>query len=225
MGIDSTKDKIDTGLRSRKTTTATVQTRHSKQESERDSVEGLIPYKIIIDSSSYASEPSSPILELTDQKQVVGITIQKAISEAPASISENDQKTRPNITNEIEEESSTDYSREFKDETTLKEKSFQELMHSVSLSDITSMVVLDKESLEIGTYSSSLLSHNHSFSKITLGMVTQHMEEETVRSRHKISFPKIKEKASIDKAKKQVRELDKIKQEYLDMGQANKMPM
>ena len=128
----------------------------------------------------YASEPPSTILELTDQKQAVGITIQKAISEAPASISENDQKIRSNITAEIEEELSTDYSREFKDETTLEEKSFQKLMYSVSLSDITSMVVLDKESLEIETSSSSLLSHNHSFSKITLGMVTQHMEEETV---------------------------------------------
>merc|ERR1712215_605190 len=115
MGIDSTKDKIDTGLRSRKTTTATVQTRHSKQESERDSVDGLIPYKIIIDSSLYASEPPSTILELTDQKQAVGITIQKAISEAPASISENDQKIRSNINAEIEEELSTDYSRELKD--------------------------------------------------------------------------------------------------------------
>ena len=50
------------------------------------------------------------------------------------------------------------------------------------------------------------------------------MEEETVRSRHKNSFSKIKEKASIDKAKKQVKELDKIKQEYLDKGQDNKMP-
>merc|ERR1712215_578140 len=142
----------------------------------------------------------------------------------PASISENDQKIRSNITAEIEEELSTDYSRESKDETTLKEKSLQELIHSVSLSDITSMVVLGKESLEIETSSSSLLSHNHSVSKITLGMVTQHMKEETVRSRHKNSFSKIKEKASIDKTKKQVKELDKIKQEYLDKGQDNKMP-
>merc|ERR1712215_276196 len=56
------------------------------------------------------------------------------------------------------------------------------------------------------------------------GMVTQHMKEETVRSRHKNSFSKIKEKASIDKTKKQVKELDKIKQEYLDKDQDNKMP-
>jgi len=227
-----------------RTTTATVQTSYSRQESERDSTDGIIPSEIIVDPSSYASKPPSSILELIDQNQAAGSSIQKTISEALASISESDQKTRSNITAEVEEELSTDYSSQFEDESTLKEKSFQAVLPSVShrrrsmkiaekkklirefSSDASesSLVVTDKENIDLETSSNSLFSDNHSFSKFTLEMVTQYMEEETVRAQHKNSLLKIKEKALVDKAKKEVEELNKFKQECVDKGLDDKMP-
>ena len=89
--------------------------------------------EIVPDSRTLSSKPSSSILELIEQNQAAGSSIQRTISEALASISESERKTKSsNITEEVEEELSTDYSSHFEDESTLKEKSFQALLPSVS---------------------------------------------------------------------------------------------
>ena len=60
-------------------------------------------------------------------KEVLGLqqlqqeSIAKTISEALASMSETEQKTRSNLTGEVEDELSTDYSTNFDEESTLRD--------------------------------------------------------------------------------------------------------
>ena len=193
--------------------------------------------EIVPDSRTLSSKPSSSILELIEQNQAAGSSIQKTISEALASISESERKTKSsNITEEVEEELSTDYSSYFEDESTLKEKSFQAVLPSVShrrkslksssrkkslqreiSSETSEMSDFEKEKKDFETSSHSLFSDTHSFSRFTLEMVNQYMEEENVRDRHKKALLKAKEKALIDKARKKMEELS-------DKAQDDKMP-
>ena len=60
-------------------------------------------------------------------KEVLGLqqlqqeSIAKTISEALASMSETEQKTRSNLNGEVEDELSTDYSTNFDEESTLRD--------------------------------------------------------------------------------------------------------
>ena len=75
----------------------------------------------------------------------------------------------------------------------------------------------EKEKKDFETSSHSLFSDTHSFSRFTLEMVNQYMEEENVRDRHKKALLRAKEKALIDKARKKMEELS-------DKAQDDKMP-
>ena len=98
---------------------------------------------------SFGSKTPSSILEVLDQNQAAGSSIQRTISEALASISEGDQRTRyelscvkllssskfiirSSITAEVEEELSTDYSSQFEEESTLREQTLKTLLPSES---------------------------------------------------------------------------------------------
>ena len=80
----------------------------------------------------------------------------------------------------------------------------------------------DKDQKDLSSH--SLFSDTHSFSRFTLEMVNQYMEEENVRDQHKKALLKAKEKALIEKAKRKVDELDKVSEEFTSKGQDDKMP-
>ena len=235
------KSKTSTPTKSR-TRSATSRTSQTAQESGKDETDGVIRSEIPSELRTLSSKPPSSILELIEQNQATGSSIQKTISEALASISESERKTRSsNITEEVEEELSTDYSSHFDDESTLKEKSFQAVLPSVShrkksLKTDTKKKILrrqlssetsensDKESKDYDLSSASLFSDTHSFSRFTLEMVNQYMEEENVRDQHKKALLKAKEKALIEKAKRKMDELNKVSEELSVKGQDDKMP-
>merc|ERR1711874_260642 len=145
-----------------------------------------------------------------------------------------------------EEELSTDYSSQFEDTSTLKEKSFMSVLPSeshrrqsaaaeeisrrsfssdASATSLSTSGQSDSDQFDRnGASSGSLFSDNESFTRFTLDMVSQYMQEETVRSQHKKSLLKIKEKALIEKAKREIESLEKIKQQAIDKGEDDKMP-
>merc|ERR1719410_2455792 len=82
----------------------------------------------------------------------------------------------------------------------------------------------DKDKDQKDFSSHSLFSDTHSFSRFTLEMVNQYMEEENVRDQHKKALLKAKEKALIEKAKRKVDELDRVSEEFTSKGQDDKMP-
>ena len=205
-----------------------MSTSHSRPGSERDETDGVIPTDI--DSRTFSSKPPSSILELIEQNQANGNSIQKTISEALASMSESEKRTKSkssNITEEVEEELSTDYSSHFDDESTLREKSFQAVLPSVSharsLSRELSSEASDSSELELrleGESGGSLFSDSRSFSRLTVELVRQHMAEQAIRDQHKAAVLKAREKALIEKAKKKMEELDRL----VDKAQDEKMP-
>ena len=200
---------------------------------------------IQVDPMSFASKTPSSILEILDHNQAVGSTIQKTISEALASISEGDH-TRSNVTAEVEEELSTDYSSQFEDESTLKEQSLKALRPCESQRRKSVKVLETRrprlrrdfstdgsessphfseiEDEQIGNPESSLFSETDSFTRFTLEMVSQYMLEEKVRAQHKASLLRIKEKALIQEAKKKVEDLEKVKRDMVDKGKDDRMP-
>ena len=233
------KSKTSTPSKSR-TSLVNTRTSHRNEESGKDETDGVIRSEIPSELRTLSSKPPSSILELIEQNQATGSSIQKTISEALASISESERKTKSsNITEEVEEELSTDYSSHFDDESTLKEKSFQAVLPSVShrrksmktakrnlgkeLSSETSDAS-EKERVEHDLSSTSLFSDTHSFSRFTLEMVNQYMEEENVRDQHKKALLKAKEKALIEKAKIKMDELNQFSEELRVKGQDDKMP-
>ena len=225
--------------KSKTSTPSKSRTSLKNEESGRDETDGVIHSEIPSELRTVSSKPPSSILELIEQNQATGSSIQKTISEALASISESERKTKSsNITEEVEEELSTDYSSHFDDESTLKERSFQAVLPSVShrrksmkttkmkefkLSSETSDAS-DKEKIEHDLSSTSLFSDTHSFSRFTLEMVNQYMEEENVRDQHKKALLKAKEKALIEKAKLKMDQLDQFSEELRVKGQDDKMP-
>ena len=231
-----------TSSREKSKTSTPSKTRTSQiiEESGKDETDGVIRSEIPSELRTLSSKPPSSILELIEQNQATGSSIQKTISEALASISESERKTKSsNITEEVEEELSTDYSSHFDDESTLKEKSFQAVLPSVShrrksmktakrnlrneLSSETSDAS-DKDKIDHDLSSNSLFSDTHSFSRFTLEMVNQYMEEENVRDQHKKALLKAKEKALIEKAKIKMDELNQFSEELRVKGQDDKMP-
>lgn len=64
---------------------------------------------------------SSSVKEVLGLQQLQQESIAKTISEALASMSETEQKTRSNLTGEVEDELSTDYSTNFDEESTLRD--------------------------------------------------------------------------------------------------------
>ena len=204
-----------------------VNTSPSRPGSERDETDGVIPTDI--DSRTFSSKPPSSILELIEQNQANGNSIQKTISEALASMSESEKRTKSkssNITEEVEEELSTDYSSHFDDESTLREKSFHAVLPSVSHAKSLSRELSSEASdssdreLRLEAESNSLFSDSRSFSRLTVELVRQHMAEQTIRDQHKAAILKAREKALIEKAKKKMEELDKL----VDRAQDEKMP-
>ena len=227
-------------VKSKTSTPSKTRTSHKIEESGNDETDGVIRSEIPSELRTLSSKPPSSILELIEQNQATGSSIQKTISEALASISESERKTKSsNITEEVEEELSTDYSSHFDDESTLKEKSFQAVLPSVShrrksmknakrnlgreLSSETSDAS-DKDKIDQDPSSNSLFSDTHSFSRFTLEMVNQYMEEENVRDQHKKALLKAKEKALIEKAKIKMDELNQFSEELRVKGQDDKMP-
>ena len=217
----------------------------SKGETKtRDDLSRGSSSSIQVDPMTFGSKTPSSILEVLDQNQAAGNSIQRTISEALASISEGDQRTRSSITAEVEEELSTDYSSQFEEESTLREQTLKTLLPSESqrrqsssllerrsklrrdLSTASDSSIHFSEVEEEGATrpSSSLFSDNDSFTKFSLEMVSQYMMEEKVRAQHKASLLKIKEASLINEAKKKVEELEKIKKELVDKGKDDKMP-
>ena len=217
----------------------------SKEETKtRDDLSRGSSSSIQVDPMTFGSKTPSSILEVLDQNQAAGNSIQRTISEALASISEGDQRTRSSITAEVEEELSTDYSSQFEEESTLREQTLKTLLPSESqrrqsssllerrsklrrdLSTASDSSIHFSEVEEEGATrpSSSLFSDNDSFTKFSLEMVSQYMMEEKVRAQHKASLLKIKEASLISEAKKKVEELEKIKKELVDKGKDDKMP-
>ena len=82
----------------------------------------------------------------------------------------------------------------------------------------------DKDKIDQDPSSNSLFSDTHSFSRFTLEMVNQYMEEENVRDQHKKALLKAKEKALIEKAKIKMDELNQFSEELRVKGQDDKMP-
>ena len=239
----SSREKSKTSTPSKSRSKSSVTSRsggRAESGSGRDETDGVIQSEIPSDFRTISSKPPSSILELIEQNQASGSSIQKTISEALASISESERKTKSSdITEQVEEELSTDYSSHFEDESTLKEKSFQALLPSVSHKRKSLKGELRKKTLqrEVSTDASessdkdqkdlsshSLFSDTHSFSRFTLEMVNQYMEEENVRDQHKKALLKAKEKALIEKAKRKVDELDRVSEEFTSKGQDDKMP-
>ena len=64
---------------------------------------------------------SSSVKEVLGLQQLQQESIAKTISEALASMSETEQKTRSNLNGEVEDELSTDYSTNFDEESTLRD--------------------------------------------------------------------------------------------------------
>jgi len=173
--------------------------------SERDIPDSrTISSAIIIEASSLSSRPSSSVREVLEQNQFHGESISQTISEAIASISDGEQRTRSNITAEVEEELSTDYSSQFEEDSTLREKSFRAVLPSEThrrrsekfsskpeySSDASESSgggsKRSERGLEKGTReNSSLFSDSDSFTRFTLEMVEQYMMEETARDKHK----------------------------------------
>ena len=199
-----------------------VSTSCSRPGSERDETDGVVPTDI--DSRTFSSKPPSSILELIEQNQANGNSIQKTISEALASMSESERRTKSkssNITEEVEEELSTDYSSHFDDESTLREKSLQAVLPSVSqaksLSRELSSEASDSSERELRA---SEEAESGSFSRLRVELMRQHLAEQSIRDQHKAAVLRAKEKALIEKAKRKMEELDKL----VDKAQDEKMP-
>ena len=160
---------------------------------------------------------------MIEQNQAAGNSIQKTISEALASISESEKRTKSkssNITEEVEEELSTDYSSHFEDESTLREISFHAVLPSVShQKSLMSSEASDSSDREKDV---SLFSDSQSFSRLTVELVRQHMQEQSIRDQHKAAILRAREKDLIEKAKKKMEELDKLV--GVDKGKDEKMP-
>ena len=180
-----------------------------------------------IDSRTFSSKPPSSILELIEQNQAAGNSIQKTISEALASISESEKRTKSkssNITEEVEEELSTDYSSHFEDESTMREKSFHAVLPSVSHQKCLSLMsseASDSSDREVSK-EGSLFSDSRSFNRLTVELVRQHMREQDIRDQHKAAILRARERDLIQKAKKKMEQLDKMV--GVDKGQDEKMP-
>merc|ERR1740116_666857 len=98
------KSKTSTPSKSR-TSLVNTRTSHRNEESGKDETDGVNRSEIPSELRTLSSKPPSSILELIEQNQATGSSIQKTISEALASISESERKTKSsNITEEVEEE-------------------------------------------------------------------------------------------------------------------------
>ena len=205
------------------------------------SISRTISSAIIIEASNIASRTSSSVKEVISQHQTQGESIAQTISEALASISETDQKSKSNITAEVEEELSTDYSSHFEEESTLKEKSFRAVLpsethrrrseklkkkkeYSSDASESSYTSDKDKGRVETASSTGSLFSDTDSFTKFTLEMVHQYMVEEKSRDKHKEAILRLKEKALVDKANSDIEALDRLKVRMVQKGQDDKMP-
>ena len=215
-----------------------------EEASSREETDGRLTSSIQVDPMSFASRTPSSILEVLDKHQAAGSSMEKTIAEALASISEADQRTGSNITAEVEEELSTDYSSQFEDESTLKEQSLKTLLPSESLRRKSAAALetrksaslrrdLSTDASESSLHSehedearpgSSLFSDNDSFTRFTLEMVSQYMLEEKVRAQHKASLLRIREKALIQEARQKVEQLERVRREIVDRGGDDKMP-
>ena len=193
-----------TKLSSRSVNTRSVSIQPDISEEKDIPDSRTISSAIIIEASSLSSRPSSSVREVLEQNQVQGESISQTISEAIASISESEQRTRSNITAEVEEELSTDYSSQFEEDSTLREKSFRAVLPSEThrrrsekfsskpeySSDASESSGGGSERLQRGSEkgtreTSSLFSDSDSFTRFTLEMVEQYMMEETARDKHR----------------------------------------
>ena len=120
----------------------------------------------------------------------------------------------------MEEELSTDYSSHFEDESTLREISFHAVLPSVS----HQKSLMSSEASEGSDREKdiSLFSDSQSFSRLTVELVRQHMQEQSIRDQHKAAILRARERDLIQKAKKKMEELDKLVE--VDKGQDEKMP-
>ena len=194
-----------TRLSTRSVNTISILPGESENDAKEDALEsGTISSAIIIEASSLSSRTCSSVREVLEQHKVQGESITQTISEALASISEAEQRTRSNITAEVEEELSTDYSSQFEEESTLREKSFLALLPSethrrrsenfsrkheyssdASESSGGETEKSGRSSQKETRETSSLFSDSDSFTRFTLEMVEQYMMEETARDKHK----------------------------------------
>ena len=236
----STTPTTTTRERGREATTeqsTEVTSRSMEVTVEPSETRRLSSSSIQVDPQTFTSKTPSSILEMLDRNELVGSSIQRTISEALASISEGDQRTRSNITAEVEEELSTDYSSQFEDESTLREQGLRALLPSeaqrrqvsrrgfareVSTEDESSIHFSEVE--EEARPTSSLFSDNDSFTKFSLEMVNQYMQEEKVRAQHKAALLKVKEKTLIAEARRKVADLEQAGREMVDKGKDDKMP-
>ena len=147
--------------------------------------------------SSGSTRSNSSVKEAISLHKAQGESIINTITEAIASISEPDQRTKSSITGDVEDALSTDYSSHFEDESTLRERSFRAVLPSEShrrRSEKFARTQLDSsdasESSVAGSdggrgkkksSSESLFSDSDSFTKFTMEMVQQYMREEKSR--------------------------------------------